>query len=105
MHEFELNARQKDGSTLRENLESVYRQTGNMPKQLEPVEMPDCLHYLWSWFCELSGGRGYAEFGALPLTYSEIKAWAELTKTEPTAWEIEALKRIDRAYLTESNKK
>ena len=76
-----------------------------MPKQLEPVEMPDCLHYLWSWFCELSGGRGYAEFGALPLTYSEIKAWAELTKTEPTAWEIEALKRIDQAYLTETNKK
>ena len=66
MHEFELNARQKDGSTLRENLESVYRQTGNMPKQLEPVEMPECLHYLWAWFCELSGGRGYAEFGALP---------------------------------------
>lgn len=28
----------------------------------EPVKMPDCLHYLWGWFCELSGGRGYAEF-------------------------------------------
>jgi hypothetical protein len=28
-----------------------------------------------------------------------------LTQTEPTAWEIEALKRIDRAYLTETNKK
>jgi len=76
-----------------------------MPKQLEPVEMPDCLHYLWGWFCELSGGRGYAEFGALPLTYSEIQAWSQLTKSEPTAWEIEALKRIDRAYLTETNKK
>jgi hypothetical protein len=47
-----------------------------MPKQLETVEMPDCLHYLWGWFCELSGGRGYAEFGALPLTFSEIRAWA-----------------------------
>ena len=76
-----------------------------MPEQLKPAIMPDCLHYLWGWFCELSGARGYAEFGALPLTYSEIRAWAELTKTSPTAWEIDALKRIDRAYLTEMNKR
>jgi len=76
-----------------------------MPKQLEPVEMPDCLHYLWGWFCELSGGRGYAEFGALPLTFSEIRAWAELTQTEPTAWEVDVIKILDRVYLNEAMKK
>jgi hypothetical protein len=60
---------------------------------------------LWQWFCELSGGRGYSEHGPMPLTYSEIQAWAELTKTDPTAWEVMAIKQIDRVYIQEVNKK
>lgn len=76
-----------------------------MPRQLEPVDIPGCLHYLMGWFCELSGGRGYAESGPLPLNYSEIRAWAELTKTDPTAWEVEVIKKIDRIYLAEVMKK
>ena len=76
-----------------------------MPSQLEPVDMPECLLYLWQWFCELSGGRGYTENGPAPLAYSEIQAWSQLIKSEPTAWEVEALKKIDRVYLTEAMKK
>ena len=76
-----------------------------MPGQLEPKEMPECLYYLWEWFCELSGGRGYAEFGALPLNYSEIFSWSQLTHSEPEAWEVEVIKTIDRAYIKEINKK
>jgi len=76
-----------------------------MPEQLQPVDIPAAIIYLWQWFCELSGGRGYADFGALPLTYSEIQAWAQLTRMDPMAWEVEALKALDRVYLTEVNKK
>ena len=83
----------------------MQRQTGKTPPQLEPADLPGCLDYLWRWFCELSGGRGYAEFGPLPLTYSEIKAWSELTKTDTAAWEVETLKALDRAYLNEAMKK
>ncbi len=67
--------------------------------------MPDCLNYLWRWFCELSGGRGYTESGPMPLTYSEIQAWAQLTKSDPTAWEVDVIKRIDREFLVEAAKK
>jgi hypothetical protein len=83
----------------------VQRQTGQTPPQLIPVDMPDCLYYLWLWFIELSNGRGYSEMGAQPLNYSEIKAWADLTHSDPTAWEISVIKSIDRTFLTEGMKK
>jgi len=76
-----------------------------MPEQLEPVDIPYAIKYIWGFFCELSNSRGYSEAGAMPLTYTEIKAWSELTKSDPTAWEIDVIKAIDRAFLTESNKK
>ena len=73
--------------------------------KLEPIEYDECLQYIWSWFCDLSGGRGYSEAGPGPLTYAEIRAWAELTKQDPEAWEIQTLKRIDRIFISESLKK
>jgi hypothetical protein len=76
-----------------------------MPEQLQPVDIPAAIIYIWQWFCELSGGRGYSEAGPGALTYSEILAWAQLTKSDPMAWEVEALKELDRVYLTESSKK
>lgn len=41
----------------------------------------------------------------MQLTYSEIQAWSQLTKTDPTAWEVNALKQVDRVFLTEAGKK
>ena len=41
----------------------------------------------------------------MSINYSEIKAWTDLTHSEPTAWEVEALKSIDRAFLAEAFKK
>jgi hypothetical protein len=76
-----------------------------MPEQLKPLDAPECLLYLWVWFCELSNSRQYAEFGPMAISYTEIKAWADLTKNEPEAWEVEAIKKIDRVYLTEAMKK
>jgi hypothetical protein len=37
--------------------------------------------------------------GVNPLTYEQIKAWKELTETPLTAWEVEAIKRLDVVYL------
>lgn len=41
----------------------------------------------------------------MPLTYTEMDAWARLTGNDPTAWEITVIKKLDREYLTEINKK
>lgn len=86
-------------------MEIVYRQTGKMPEQLKPKDATYELAYLWEWFCQLSNSRRYAEVGALPISYTEIKAWAELTYSEPTAWEVSVIKQIDGIFISESNKK
>jgi len=61
--------------------------------------------YLWGWFCELSGGRGYSEHGPMQLSYSEIQAWSTFTKMELMIWEVQALKQIDRIFIQEALKK
>ncbi len=104
-HEAQLARRQGDGATLREHLEKVREQTGKTPAQLEAVEIPDAARYLWDWFCELSGGRGYSMAGPMALSYTEIKAWCDLMKIEPSAWEVETIKMIDQVYLAEVMKK
>lgn len=109
VHEFRLMARQKDGSTLREHLERQ-AQSGRMlgqppPALLAPKELPECAAYLWRWFIELSCARSYSEAGPLPISHAEMLAWARLTRNDPDAWEIAALREIDRAYLAETMKK
>lgn len=76
-----------------------------MPEELEPQGRPDALLYLWEWFYELSNGRQYGEFGPMPLSFTEIKAWADLSKAEPDAWEVKVIKQLDRLFLTEALKK
>jgi hypothetical protein len=39
----------------------------------------------------------------LPITYEQIKAWKELTDTPMTAWEVEAVKRLDGVYMRVNN--
>lgn len=41
--------------------------------------------------------------GPNAITYSDIKAWKELTETPLKAWEVEAIKRLDVVYLGVAN--
>jgi len=73
--------------------------------QLEPVDLPYYVKYLWDWFCELSDGRTYTGMGqALPISWTEILAWSKLTGSQPTMWEVKALKSIDQMFLIETGK-
>lgn len=42
--------------------------------------------------------------GPLPITHSEIKAYAELMDLQFTPWEVSTLKVMDSAFLAESYK-
>jgi hypothetical protein len=89
---------------MRSHLEAVYRQTGHMPKVLADIpKMPDELTYLWDWFCDLDSARGGNGFGLNPLSYAEIRAWADLTRVQPDPWEIETLRRIDSVRIRIAN--
>lgn len=86
-------------------MEIVRRQTGKAPEQLEPVEVPQAILYLYGWFCELSNARQYGEFGPMPITFLEIFAWSNLKQTRLDFWELDAIKAIDRVFLLEACKK
>lgn len=70
-----------------------------MPEQLERPEFPEGVAYIWLWFCDLNSGRSFGEFGAHPLTYMDIKAWAELMSEAPAPFEIGVIKKLDKLFL------
>jgi hypothetical protein len=70
---------------------------------LEPLELPADIAYLLGWFSELSAASGSGGFGASPIGYAEILAWAHLTRRTPTPFEIDVLRRIDSALLAVMN--
>jgi len=49
---------------------------------------------------ELTGSRDYSEAGPLPLKFSEIQAWSNLTGYDLARWEVDAIKAIDHSFLT-----
>lgn len=60
---------------------------------------PHAVEHVWRWYCELGGARTSNGFGLNPISYSEIRAWADLTGADPTPWEVSLLKRLDMVTL------
>jgi len=102
--EFELNKADDKGITHREHLQQVERQTGFTPKALEnPTPFPSLLMYIWSAFIDLNSARTAGFSGPNPITYTEIKAWKELTDTPLKPWDIQVLKRLDQVFIRTTN--
>ncbi len=103
-HEFKLNKTDDKGTTEREHLLQVERQTGHTPKALEnPTDFPSLLMYVWSAFCSLNSARTSGFSGPDPITYTELYHWKELTETPLSAWDIQVIKRLDQVYLRTAN--
>ena len=82
---------------------SAYRQTGVMPEQLEPVEVPDCAIHIWGWFAKLSPKR-LMGMGIGPISSLEIEAWCRLHAVSMSPFEVLAIEAIDAVYVASSNK-
>jgi len=99
-HEFTLNQTDDKGISQREHLQQVERQTGYTPKALDnPTHFPSLLMYIWAAFCSLNSARTAGFAGPNPITYTELHHWKELTGTPLSAWDVQALKRLDQVYL------
>jgi len=85
----------KQGNTKYDLLTKFSQKTGKTHPDLIFPDLDEMAMYLWEWFMELQRGRQYGMSGALPLSYSDMKAWAELTGKQPQHWEIDVLKQID----------
>lgn len=78
----------------------VKKATKRSPEGLEnPNEFPTPLGYVWSSFVSLNSARTGGFSGPNPITYQEIQAWKELTNAPITPREVDAIKRLDKAYL------
>ena len=74
-------------TTLQQHLEHVEQQTGKTPQTLKDApELPEAVAHVWGWYCEIRRT-------GMP-TYAELQAWAQLRRTEPRPWEIDALRRV-----------
>jgi hypothetical protein len=98
-----LNKPDQNGVTLRENLEQVERQTKRRPADLDGPEFPYAVSHIWSAFVSLSSARSQGFSGPLPISYTEMKAWMELTQTYLQPFEVDAVKKLDSTYLRIAN--
>ena len=97
-----------DGTTQRDHILEVCKQTGKTPEELgvsetsldEEIPIPEDGLYLGFYFQELSGGRINSGFGPTALSWSDMEAWARLTSTPLTPYEILTLRSMDTAFLS-----
>jgi hypothetical protein len=86
--------------SLRAHLESVEEQAGITDPLLEEIRaMPAAGEQLWSIFEDLSSTRPTSGFGVSPISYAEIHAWCVVNHARLDAWEVDGLRRIDRAFM------
>lgn len=103
----ELDAPDKNGKTLRSNIEQALKTVPqNDPNRAELEEqlqrgqnIPVNLEHVWNWFWSLHAARTQSANGPNPITYSEIHSWSTLTNTKIRPTEISILRRLDTAYL------
>lgn len=96
-----MNFPDKDGVSERVRLEQIQEQIGEALEELISPPFPEPLAGYWESFLELHSARGSGEGGPDPLSFSEIKAWAELTCRVPSGREISCIRTLDRLYLKE----
>ena len=90
------SSREVEGASNRAHWEAAARK-GNEDaiRKLHGPEFPESLDYLWNWALQLYGRSGMSMAGLLPLSYTTIAAWAELTEQWPTPREVRALIQLD----------
>lgn len=98
-HEFTLSKPDQDGTTTREHLEQVERQTGVRPQELNGPEFPHLVSHIWFAFLSLNGGRSQAFSGVASLSALEIKSWCELSGEHLSPRDFEAVKKLDGLFV------
>ena len=102
-HEFGLAKKDSNGVSQREHLKIVERSIGKRPAELESPELPVHLAELWYSFLHLCTGRRSGYNGPESLSFSEIKAWCELTQNELEPHELDIFKSLDSLFLKVAN--
>lgn len=67
---------------------------------------PGPFRHVWNWFLDLHRRRGFDGAAGVshPLSWSDIKAWSELTATPLATHEIRLLTKMDDILISEERK-
>lgn len=76
----------------------IWKKTGVVPEQLN-LEIPELFYDVWTWFLELHAARSSNGFGPNTISYTEIKAWSDLTERRLTPHQVALIKQLDRIVL------
>jgi hypothetical protein len=99
-HTLKMDTPDEQGNTKRAHLRQLEKTSGKTPAALlEQPEPPEAVNHVWTWFWELHSARSSGGMGPGPITYRDIQAWSEMTRNEPTPWEVQALRAMDRVYM------
>jgi len=100
-----LNKPDASGTTKREHLEQVERQTGLWIKDLEPpTDFPSVLAGVWSAFTSLNRRRSQGFNGPALLEPSTIKDWMEITGNRLDHRDIETIFILDERFMEVYNR-
>lgn len=94
-----------DGVPARAHYESHYRQTGEMPAQLVPVECDQSVKYLWEYFQSINARRTFTEAGPNPVPHEGLEAWARMRNIQLDRFELGALNMLEQVYLSIASKR
>jgi hypothetical protein len=97
-----LDKPDQSGTTYRQHLQTVERQTGKRPSDLDGPEFPYAMSHLWSAFLDLSATRQSGMNGPMAITYNEIQCYCNLTGIDLTPLDVKIIKRLDAVYLRKS---
>lgn len=107
-----LNTPNAQGQTYRKTLENARRgaiKNGRTPEEiavrfaeLEPAPLEKGTEYVIGIFDDLSTTRTHTENGPTAITHVEMAAYCNNTGTDLDAWEVDALRVMDKAYLDEA---
>jgi hypothetical protein len=95
-YHFKFYTRNSKGETLRDQLESAWRQTGVKPKELEDEPMlPDICKDVWIAFVRLQNSKAPSMEGFTPIAFSEVLAYCTLYDITFDEWELQLLHVFD----------
>jgi hypothetical protein len=80
-------------------LESVFKQTGIKPDQLQQLEFPECFRNEWVNFKRLRSRAGSNGFGLNPISWHDFESFMNVTRVVLSNDEIEVIEALDIMYI------
>lgn len=90
---------------MREHLVALETHSGCTPEQLYPVEVEDCVLYLWHYFLEMNARRTSNGFGQNPISEEALQSWCKRRNIKLAEFEYQALDALEIMFLNNQGKK